>query len=215
VSDATWGERLHGIGPVAKLLVLPGLFYHFERSSRGMWVLVGFLASCTVLMTMSWIVAFNPSFTLKSNGAEVCGIFVKNYIDQSQEFALCAAALVYPIVILLRERKWLWAAALAAIALGFIFNMAFVVSSRTALSTIPILFIMVVVLLRLNWRRAVPLSIVAVVLGLAMAQSPRMCPTFDTARDYQRYNDSNAETSTGLRLEFWKKSIRFFRDVLS
>jgi O-antigen ligase len=212
-SDATWGERLHGIGPTAKLLVLPALFYHFERSSRGMWVLIAFLASCTVLMAMSWIVAFNPSFTLKSKGAEVCGIFVKNYIDQSQEFALCAAVLIYPIVTLLRERKWLWAGALAAIALSFIFNMAFVVSSRTALSTIPILFIMVVVLLRLNWRSAVPLSIVAVVLGLAMAESPRMCPTFDTARDYQRYNDNNDETSTGMRLEFWKKSIKFFRDA--
>lgn len=46
-----------------------------------------------------------------------------------------------------------------------------------------------------------------------MAQSPRRCRTFDTAHDYQRYRDSNAETSTGLRLELWKKSIQFFRDA--
>jgi len=70
-----------------------------------MWVLVAFLASCTVVMVTSWIVAFNPGFTLKSAGTEVCGVFVKNYIDQGQEFALCAAALVYPIILLLRERK--------------------------------------------------------------------------------------------------------------
>jgi len=86
-SDATWDERLHVIGPTARLLMLPGLFYHFERSSRGMWVLVAFLASCTVVMVTSWIVAFNPGFTLKSAGTEVCGVFVKNYIDQGQEFA--------------------------------------------------------------------------------------------------------------------------------
>jgi O-antigen ligase len=211
-SDATWDERLHVIGPTARLLMLPGLFYHFERSSRGMWVLVAFLASCAVVMATSWIVAFNPGFTLKSAGTEVCGIFVKNYIDQGQEFALCAAALVYPIILFLRERKWLWAAALTALALSFILNMTFVVSSRTALLTIPILF-MIVVLLQLNWRAAVPLTVAAIVLGLAMAQSPRMCPTFDTLGDYQRYHDSNAETSTGLRLEFWKKSIRFFREA--
>jgi O-antigen ligase len=211
-SDAPWGERLHAIGPTVKLLVLPGLFYHFERSSRGMWVFIAFLASCTLLTAMSWIVAFDPSFTLKPKDAEVCGIFVKNYIDQSQEFALCAVALVYPTAIFLRERKWRLAAALAAIALSFIFNMAFVIASRTALSTIPILF-MTAALLCLSRRTAVLLSMIAVIVGLAMAESPRMCPTFDTAGDYQRYKDSLAPTSTGLRLEFWKKSIQFFREA--
>ena len=39
-----------------KLLVLPVLFYHFERSTRGMWVFVAFLVSCTLLMLMSWMV---------------------------------------------------------------------------------------------------------------------------------------------------------------
>ena len=45
-SDAAWGARLYAIGPTVKLLVLPGLFYHFERSSRGMWVFIAFLVSC-------------------------------------------------------------------------------------------------------------------------------------------------------------------------
>ncbi len=56
-SDAAWGARLYAVGPTLKLLVLPGLFYHFERSSRGMWVFVAFLVSCALLMVMSWIVA--------------------------------------------------------------------------------------------------------------------------------------------------------------
>ena len=34
----------------------PVLFYHFERSSRGMWVFIAFLVSCALLMVMSWIV---------------------------------------------------------------------------------------------------------------------------------------------------------------
>ena len=34
-SDAAWAVRLHAISPTLKLLVLPGLIYHFERSSRG------------------------------------------------------------------------------------------------------------------------------------------------------------------------------------
>jgi O-antigen ligase len=34
-SDAEWGARLYAIGPTTKLLMLPLLFYHFERSTRG------------------------------------------------------------------------------------------------------------------------------------------------------------------------------------
>ena len=34
-SDAPWGERLYAVGPTAKLLLLPLLLYHCERSSRG------------------------------------------------------------------------------------------------------------------------------------------------------------------------------------
>ena len=64
-SDASWAERLHAVSPAAKLLILPFLFYHFARSPRGMWPLVAFLVSCTVLMVVSWIVAFDPSLTLK------------------------------------------------------------------------------------------------------------------------------------------------------
>ena len=86
--------------PPLKLLVLPGLFYHFERSSRGMWVFVAFLVSCTLLMLMSWLVAIDPGLSLKAPGepGDGRGIFVKNYIAQSQEFALCAVALAYPII---------------------------------------------------------------------------------------------------------------------
>jgi len=94
-SNALWGERLYAVGPASKLLILPVLLYHFERSARGVQVLAAFLVSCTLLMAMSWIVAIDPKLALKS-GAEY-GVPVKNYIDQSQEFAVCAVALAYPI----------------------------------------------------------------------------------------------------------------------
>ena len=106
-SDAPWGARLYAIGPAAKLLMLPVLFYHFERSARGVQALTAFLVSLRLLMAMSWIVAFDPGLALKS-GAEY-GVPVKNYIDQSQEFALCAVVLAYPIVGLLRANRTLLA----------------------------------------------------------------------------------------------------------
>jgi len=127
------------------------LFYHFERSARGMQVFIAFLVSCTLLMVMSWIVAFDPGLSLKPKAEVTRGIFVKNYIDQSQEFGLCAVALAYPIITFLRTRRILLAALLIAIAMSFVVNMAFVVVSRTALVTIPIM-LAVFALLHLNWR---------------------------------------------------------------
>jgi O-antigen ligase len=66
--------------------MLPVLLYHFERSERGLLVLIAFLVSCALLMAMSWIVAFDPRLALKPGAG--LGVPVKNYIDQSQEFTL-------------------------------------------------------------------------------------------------------------------------------
>ena len=211
-SDAPWAARLHAIGPATKLLVLPFLFYHFERSPRGMWVFIAFLASCALLMVASWIVAFDPSFTLKrpdEPGGH--GVFVKNYIAQSQEFALCAVVLAFPIVTLLRDGKIPQALLLTAVVAGFMLNMAFVVVSRTALVTLPVM-LAIFAMTHLKWRTNLLLLVTAVVLGaMAWTLSPQLRATTDSfARDYRVYKETNQPTSIGLRLEFLEKSLRFF-----
>lgn len=212
-SDASWGARLYAVGPMTKLLALPLLFYHFERSTRGMWVFVGFLASCAVLMLASWIGAFVPEFTLKPPGERVCGVFVKNYIDQSQEFALCAVALAYPLMTLWKQNRRRMALLLASVALGFVFFMVFVMASRTALVTMPFL-LAVFALRQLRWRDIAVLAVVAVIAGLAWASTPRMCRAVETiSQDYLLYRDKNAVTSAGLRIEYWTKSLRFIREA--
>jgi O-antigen ligase len=209
-SDAPWGARSYALSPVTKLLVLPLLFYHFERSTRGMWVFVAFLVSCVLLMMMSWLVLMYPGLTLKHGDVER-GIFVKNYIDQSQEFALCAVVLAYPVITLLRDRKIWQASLLIVIAASFIANMAFVIVSRTALVTMPIM-LAVFALMHLKWRTNVMLFLAAIVLGaLAWMASPQLQATTERfSRDYRIYKEFNQPTSIGLRLEFWEKSLRFF-----
>jgi O-antigen ligase len=211
-SDAPWGTRLYAVGPIAKLLMLPVLLYHFERSARGMQVFIAFLFSCVVLLAMSWIVAIDPRLALKPHATY--GVPVKNYIDQSQEFALCAVALAYPIIALLRAKRTLPAVLLSAVALGFVLNMAFVTVSRTALVTIPIL-LAVFALLHLQWRSIfVILCMTIVFAGLVWATSPHLRRTTETfVRDYQLYKEQNMPTSIGLRLEFWKKSLRFVSEA--
>jgi len=211
-SNAPWATRLYAIGPTTKLLMLPLLFYHFERSARGVQVFVAFLASCVLLLAISWIVVFDPMLALKPEAAY--GVPVKNYIDQSQEFALCAVALAFPIVTLLRTRKIMQALLLSAIALSFVINMMFVVVSRTALVTMPIM-LAVFALLHLKWRTIVMIFCTAIVLaGLAWTASPHLRWTTATfLRDYQIYRELDQPTSIGMRLEFWEKSLRFFAEA--
>jgi len=212
-SDAPWGARRYALSPVTKLLVLPLLFYHFQRSTRGMWVLAGFLVSCTLLVPVSWLVMLEPGLTLKQGGAER-GIFVKDYINQSQEFALCAVVLAFPIITLLRDRKIWQALLLMAVAANFVLNMVFVIVSRTAIVTLPVM-LAVFAMTHLKWRTNVILFAAAVVIGaLAWTVSPQLqATTAKFSREYRLYKEFNQATSIGLRLEFWEKSLRFFAEA--
>jgi O-antigen ligase len=212
-SDARWGLRLYAVAPTAKLLLLPLLFYHFSRSRRGLRVCVAFLASCALMVVMSWIVLFFPNLTLKKDVISP-GVFVKDYIDQSQEFALCAVALAFPIVTLLREKKIALALLLGALSLGFLTNMMFVIVSRTALITIPIM-LAVFAVLHLRWQTSVAMLAAGVVLvGLTWIASPLLQEKISSIRnEYQAYTERGATTSVGERLEFWRKSLQFFAEA--
>ena len=218
-SDAPWGERLHGVGPTVKLLALPLLLYHFERSSRGVWVFIAFLASCILLMAASFAAAFDPALSLKTYFSRgpylpVSGIVVKNYIDQGQEFVLCAVALGYPILTLLRQNRIRLAALFGAIALGLLANMVFVVISRTALVTMPIM-LAVFALMHLRLRTAIAALCAAALLAAAVwSVSPHLQAT--TSKFFSDYEGTRVHgNASGIysRLEYWQKSLRFFEDA--
>ncbi|MCK1301750.1 MULTISPECIES: O-antigen ligase family protein [unclassified Bradyrhizobium] len=218
-SDAPWPDRIHAIGPAAKLLVIPLLIYQFERWPFGGWVFSAFLVSCTALMLYSFAVAADPALSLKlylSRGPYKVesGIAVRNYIDQSQEFALCAIALVYPTVSLLRRGRYRSAALFVALAIGFLANMMFVVVSRTALVTLPIL---IVVFALLHLRRRTALLAVGAMGLLALtlwSASPHLRTTVAKfSGDYEVSIVGNDVSGMGSRLEFWRKSLAFTADA--
>lgn len=212
-SDASWGARLHAVSPTAKLLLLPLLFHHFERSTRGLWVFIAFLVSCTLLMMVSWAVAFEPNLTLKAD-ATMRGIFVKNYIAQSHEFALCAVALAYPVMMAVRAGRTRLAALLSVVAFSLLANMVFVVVSRTALVTIPVM-LAVFALLHLKWRTSILATCAAILLaGMVWNVSPDLRTTGKKFfADWQQTTVQNNPSGVGSRLEFWQKSLRFIAEA--
>ncbi|MBK3659891.1 O-antigen ligase family protein [Bradyrhizobium diazoefficiens] len=218
-SDAPWPERIHAIGPVAKLLVIPLLIYQFERWPYGNWVFSAFLASCALLMLYSFAVAIDPDLSLKlylSRGPYKIesGVAVRNYIDQSQEFGLCAIALVYPIVTLFREGHARIAALLATLSLGFLVNMMFVVVSRTALVTLPVL-VVVFALLHLRRRTALLAASGMMLIAVALwAVSPHLRATVAKfGDDYETSVQDKQVSGMGSRLEYWRKSLGFIADA--
>ena len=124
-------------------------------------------------------------------------------------------ALAYPIITLLRERRdRAGDLLLGAMAASFVANMAFVIVSRTALVTMPIMPAVFGVL-HLRWR--VKLLIVrrpdrdrgARLGGLAAARMDGRRPFRGTTGSTSRANP----TSIGERLEYWRNALQFFADA--
>ncbi len=208
-SDIPWTSRFHSLGQVAKLLAIPILILHFEKSGRGLWVLAGFVASCAVVMLLSWAMFIDPRLIVGSSG--IPGVPVKNTIAQAQEFTLCAfGALGAAMVALSRGMKRV-ALVLALLAIGFVANLVFVSNSRTALICVPILFALFLAMF-FSGRMAVSLVVAAIVAGvLAWNTSSYLRFRVESVlTEYQAYRGSNAVTSAGQRLEFWRKSLKFF-----
>ncbi len=216
-SEAPWAARTYALRPVGKFLMLPLIVYHFQHSKRGPLIFISFLVSCALLMLLSFLVAYDPRFALKSVNeftGDLYGVPVKNYIDQSQEFALCIVALAWPILACIKARRFGMAALLGVVALGFLVNMMFVTVSRTALVSLPVM------LLLFAWkhltRRGMALVLAGCVAAVALlwVVSPNLRAKLDTiGAEYERYQTSTERTSGGLRLEFWRKSLQFFAEA--
>ena len=210
VVGRAWGARLYAVGPAAKLLMLPVLFYHFERSARGMWVFVAFLVSCALLMVMSWIVAVRSRARRSSRDAE-CGVPVKNYIDQSQEFALCAVVLAYPVVTLLR-RKRIWLAVLL-IAVSPELRRQHGVRHRVAdraghhADHAGGVRVAAPEMAKHRHDRLARRPCCGAMAWMASPQLRGRTETFSPG--LPALQGTNVATSIGLRLEFWRKSLRF------
>ena len=212
----SWPVGFQGLLPVTKLLAVTLLLYHYERSERGHWVLFAFVAACVLLMGLSWVTYFAD---WKSSPGGLAGVPVRNYIDQSHEFALCLFVMAPLILSFATKGNRAWTIAFAAVMVGFYLDMRFVATSRTAFVYFPILLILFAVKY-LNRRRAIYflLFAAAVEFGVLLS-SPYLRDRVErTVQDYkvdrdtsvsvERGIDTAASTSNGLRLAYWRLSIR-------
>ena len=209
-ADAPWGARLHTLGSMVKLLAVPLLMNQFERSEKGLMVFLAFLTSCTVLLGLSWLSWFEPRIILASD--KIPGVPVKNYITQGVEFVLCAFGAAALAIMMWQKQRPYVATGFALLGAALVLNMAFVASSRTSLVSLPVLLLFST-LRYLNWRQALVLYLaIAVVAVLTWFLAPNLRERIASIQQQYLLSQSQ-QTSVGLRLEYWTKSLTFIRSA--
>ena len=211
-ADVFWAERWDGLISFLKLLVIPLLFVQFRISGRGFWVLIGYALSCLVLFLMSSMFWLWPdSAFLFSHDVAVP---VKNEATQSGEFVTCIFGFLYLAFECFERRLWLWLLSITAIIFGMLANIFFVATGRTALVMLLVLSAIFVVK-RLKPRGIFIFVVVAAMIATAgwYSSSKLRRHTIQIWTDYQQYSATNAQNSSGERVEFWKKSIAFVGDA--
>ena len=207
-ADVSWSERLGGFASFHKLLVIPVLLAQFRRSPNGMRVLVGFFAAVLVLLLASWLLALFPGLWRTSQ----FGVPTKDYILQSEEFLICVFVLLAIALDQARDGRWRSVAGLFALSIVFLANIAFVATGRTALLVIPVL-VLLLGYRQFRWRGLVGAALVFALLGGAAAvESPYLRTRLATSvSELRAWETHDAENSTGLHLEFLKKSMSFVK----
>jgi O-antigen ligase len=206
-ADVTWSERFAGFGSFNRLLAIPLLLTQFRRSTHGAWVLGGFLVSVSGVLILSWVLVEFPGLSWRG---KTYGVPVKDYILQSEEFLVCAFVLFAMAIERSRRGQWHLAMALVAAALLFTANIVFVTTGRTSLVVAPVL------LLLLGWRAfgwkglSAAVLLGCVVGALVSVGSPYLRARLMTSfNEFKAYTNSDDPNSTGLHLEFLRKSLSF------
>ena len=164
-AHVAWAERLAGFGGFHKLLAIPLLLVHFRRSDRGPWVLTGFLFSCTLLLATSYILALWPGLTWRGARGQV-GVPVKDYIIQSEEFAICAFILLPIAFSILRARPCVSLGVLLLVAL-FLVNFLYIATGRTAL-VVTVVLLFVFAFTQFNWKKGALILLAAMIAAVAI-----------------------------------------------
>ncbi len=212
-------ERFAGLSAFYKLLAIPFFAIQFRDSPRGMWVLIAFLISCTVMLVVSWALILLPDLSWRGRqrleGDQIMiGVPVKDYNSQSTMLTLCALGLAEGARFAWHKGYRRVVLALVLLAIAFSANVLYAATSRTALVALSILLLSFA-FRRLDWKTAGALLMaIFVLLALVWSTSPRLRGRVTSLVDEVRiYRTSAILTSAGERLEFWRKSVLIIADA--
>ena len=201
--------RLHGAESYLRLLAIPLLVVQFRHSERAHFVLLAFLASCTALLVVSFVMV---AFNLPSPRGH--GIPVKSYIQQSAEFMVCGVALLYVAAMDLKANNKKRAFLFALVGLLFFANIVYVATSRTTLLTLPLLLLIAAAHGFGKKGFFAALVFVAVLPPLIWFSSPYLKQRVsDLSQEAQLAQVENPDEPASPRSDLWRKAVRFIADA--
>jgi O-antigen ligase len=205
-ADVSWHARLGGFDVFQRLLFIPLLLARFRRSELGFRVFFGYFWSIVAILLCSYVLWIFPAIPVGSRLFP--GVPVKDYILQSEEFLLCAFALMALLLEAARSGRWRLSAMLAFVAALLLANIAFVIAGRTAWLVAPVLAL-VLGGRYFGWKGTLAGGLAFCALGSAVAyESPYMRARLQASiTELQAYEATDANSSTGLHIEYLRKSL--------
>jgi len=203
-ADVGWDERLAGAAGFTKLLAIPLLLAQFYRSNAGRWVLVGFLASATALLLLSWCLVLLPGLPWRGRSL---GVPVKDYLAQSGIFVICAMVLLhYGLEVRMRDRYR--AILLWILAVMFVASVGYVATARTSIAVFTVL-VLFFGMWHFGWKGILGALVILSLIGCLLWSSSSYFRSqiWGTVEGAERSGTNYISASTGLRLEIWGKSI--------
>jgi O-antigen ligase len=206
-ADASWTERLHGLGSFHRLLAIPLLLAQFRRSHHAIPVVYGFLASSALAVIATYVLTLTPGLTWRGPRAD--GIAAHDDIFQSSLVVICGfGALGYAGS---NAAKRHWQVALAFTAVAAVFLSYFLLISAFSRSAAVVAFALI---LLLGWRLSRYKGILGACL-LAVAVAVASWVTSPALRDrvhhsleeVREYSATNKATSVGQHVAFLKESL--------
>jgi len=213
-ANVPWSERYAGLEGFHKLLVIPLLLAQFRRSERGIYVVYGFLASCTALLIASWVLMVLWKLWSVYVPEKMPGLLVKDYIAQSSEFLICAFGLLGLAAERWRKGDVRLAVGALLLACLFLANIFYIAPGRTAIVIMPALLV-ILGFYHFGWKGVGG----AVIAGAVMAAAAWTASPFLRARvlasfsEVQAYETQNAASSSAIRLELWKRSLNIIANA--
>ena len=209
-ADVTFVERWKGFESFLKLLVIPLLFVQYRRSDRGEWVFAGYLLSCVALLVVTTVVMAIPA--LSGALMRYDGVLVKNAATQSGEFVTCIFGLLYLAADVIERRRWQLSLCFIAIILAMLATILYVATGRTALVAALVLLVLYAIK-NLSVKGIAFVCAATVLIGIVgWTSSPYLrSRTIQIWADVEKYEATDERTSSGERIEFWKKSIEFIQ----
>jgi O-antigen ligase len=217
-SEASWHDTFIGLRQFQKVLFIPLTIAYFRHSEYGVPVIIAFASSCIVLLLVALTVTIWPE--IQWWRSRYPGVPVKTYISQSAVFGICGFCFLFVAWDQWQKQSRYFALIAFLVALTFLADILFIITSRTELVVIAVLVVLLFV--RLFGWRGFSAGMLALTLLSFVAWNTstylrgRMLETKSAVESYfsetQTSNDrtiSSEISSTAYRIEFLRRSYEF------